>query len=50
MHGGLPVIGFSLLVYGAVGVVVLVRDGVGTWRDRRRGRRGSGGACVPTVS
>lgn len=36
MHGGLPVIGISVLVYGAVGAVVIAREGL------RRCRRGSG--------
>lgn len=36
MHGGLPMIGVSVLVYGAVGAAVIVRRGL------RRCRRGCG--------
>lgn len=41
MHGGLPVIGVSVLVYGVVGAVVVGRDALG--RCLRRKRRRSGG-------
>jgi hypothetical protein len=35
MHGGLPVIGFSTIVYGVVGIATLVVRGVRRlWRRR----------------
>lgn len=41
MHGGLPLLGISVLVYGAVGTVVVLRDGArrcrSAWGIRRRG-------------
>jgi hypothetical protein len=40
MHGGLPFIGVSVLVYGLVGAFAIARD---TLRRRPRGRR----AAVP---
>jgi hypothetical protein len=44
MHGGLPVIGMSVLVYGAVGAVVIVRDGLRRCRRVRPNRApGAGG-------
>jgi hypothetical protein len=43
MHGGLPVIGISVLVYGAVGAVVIAREGL---RRCRRGRRTGGIGAV----
>lgn len=52
MHGGLPMIGVSVLVYGAVGVAVIVRRGLrwcrqgcgaGWWRGLRRSRCGGTG-------
>lgn len=43
MHGGLPVLGVSMLVYGLVGIVVVAISGVRRCRRRRRG-----GACAAT--
>lgn len=44
MHGGLPVIGVSVLVYGLVGAVVILRDAL------RRCRPGRPGATRPAMS
>jgi hypothetical protein len=35
MHGGLPVIGFSTIVYGVVGIAVIIRGAI---RRVRRAR------------
>lgn len=52
MHGGLPFIGVSMFVYGAVGAGALARMGVRRCRDLLgRGReRGRGGACAAAAS
>lgn len=42
MHGGLPVIGVSVLVYGAVGALVIAREALQRCRLRVR-QSGSGG-------
>jgi len=42
MHGGLPVIGVSVLVYGAVGALVIAREALQRCRRRER-QNGSGG-------
>jgi hypothetical protein len=52
MHGGLPVIGMSVLVYGVVGAVVIARDALRRCRRTRpncamgAGRRRGVRACA----
>lgn len=43
MHGGLPVIGLSVLVYGVVGAVVIAREAL----RRCRPWQGRGQAAAP---
>jgi len=50
MHGGLPLIGLSMLVYGAVGAAALARGALDRVRGRtkrtsRNEKQGRGTAC-----
>ena len=35
MHGGLPFIGFSTAIYGAVGLITVARGALARFRGRR---------------
>ncbi|MGP3979342.1 hypothetical protein ACTWQF_36105 [Streptomyces sp. 8N114] len=51
MHGGLPLIGLSMLVYGAVGAAALAKGAFDRVRGRarrtsRNAEQGRGAACT----
>ncbi|MGI5347270.1 hypothetical protein ACQEU8_03635 [Streptomyces sp. CA-250714] len=51
MHGGLPLIGLSMLVYGAVGAAALTKGALDRFRGRtrrtsRNAEQGRGTACA----
>ncbi len=51
MHGGLPVIGVSVLVYGVVGALVIGRDALNRcFRGQGRRRRGGGRGVTPCAA
>lgn len=48
MHGGLPIIGVSTIVYGLVAVAALARRAIGRVRGDAARRRNGGRPVAPT--